>query len=217
MNFQQVHPPGRAPQPVAMGSTQLHTSRPLSSADEAGPVAKKLRSAAPQPEMARSSKPLKLTVDEPLKKARVRPALKFSNPFSSSGRPSQPPIPSRAASGTGKSNNHALVSSTGTRRSTRLNSGTTTKQPYGSKVRKDLPCFPKVLTLHNSTLQTETDGGNPHSTYALARWSQIWMKTSRPLIRPLRPRLPTLHDQRHPLHPAIGLQRTSKPHKRRTR
>ncbi|KAJ7940806.1 hypothetical protein B0H13DRAFT_1940027 [Mycena leptocephala] len=127
MTFQQVHPPGRS------GTTQPHTSRPLSSADEAGPVAKKLRSTAPQPEMARSSKPLKLTVDEPLKKARARPALKFPNLFSSSGRPSQPPIPSRSVSGTGKSNNHSLASSTATRRSTRLNSGTSVKQPYGSK------------------------------------------------------------------------------------
>ncbi|KAJ6546518.1 hypothetical protein DFH09DRAFT_1507211 [Mycena vulgaris] len=122
MNFQPVHPPGRS-QPLSTGSTQPHTSRPLSSADEAGPVAKKLRSAAPQPEMARSSKPLKITVDEPLKKARARPALKFSNLLSLG----------QAASGTGKSNNHSLASSTATRRSTRLNSGTTTKQPYGPK------------------------------------------------------------------------------------
>ncbi|KAJ6496520.1 hypothetical protein C8R47DRAFT_1114393 [Mycena vitilis] len=130
--FQQVHPPARS-QPLPPGTSQPHTSRPLSSADEAGPVAKKLRSTAPQPEMARSSKPLKLTVDEPPKKARSRPALKFSNIFSSSGRPSQPPIPSRPTSGIGKSNNHSLASSTATRRSTRLNSGTTVKQPYGSK------------------------------------------------------------------------------------
>ncbi|KAJ7752015.1 hypothetical protein B0H16DRAFT_1419180 [Mycena metata] len=128
LTFQQVHPPGRS----TSGTTQPHTSRPLSSADEAGPVAKKLRSTAPQPEMARSSKPLKLTVDEPVKKARARPALKFSNLFSSSGRP-QPPIPSRPTSGTGKSNNHSLASSTATRRSTRLNSGSSVKQPYGSK------------------------------------------------------------------------------------
>ncbi|KAJ6630660.1 hypothetical protein B0H10DRAFT_2160078 [Mycena sp. CBHHK59/15] len=85
MTFQQVHPPGRSQLPVS-GSTQMHTSRPLSSADEAGPVAKKLRSAAHQPDMHRSSKPLKLAVDESLKKARARPALKFANFFSSSGR-----------------------------------------------------------------------------------------------------------------------------------
>ncbi|KAJ7098078.1 hypothetical protein B0H15DRAFT_823995 [Mycena belliarum] len=108
INFQQVHPPARS-QPPAIGSQ--HMSRPLSSADEAGPVAKKLRSAAPQPEMARSSKPLKITVGEALKK---------------------PPIP-RSASGTGKSNNHSVASSTATRRSTRLNSGTATKPPYGAK------------------------------------------------------------------------------------
>jgi anaphase-promoting complex subunit 3 len=137
ITFHQVHPPARS-QSSAAGPSQLHTSRPLSSADEAGPVAKKLRSTAPQPEMARSSKPLKLTVDEPLKKARARPALKLSNLFSSSGRSSQPPIPSRSTSGTGKSTNHAGALGTGTRRSTRLNSGTTVKQPYGSKVGEDL-------------------------------------------------------------------------------
>ncbi|KAF8212407.1 hypothetical protein K438DRAFT_1806461 [Mycena galopus ATCC 62051] len=109
MTFQ--HPSARS-QLLAAGPSQLHTSRPLSSADEAGPVAKKLRSTAPQPEMARSSKPLKLTVDEPLKK---------------------PPIPPRPTIGTGKTNNHSGALGTGTRRSTRLNSGTTVKQPYGSK------------------------------------------------------------------------------------
>ncbi|KAJ7285681.1 hypothetical protein C8J57DRAFT_1285528 [Mycena rebaudengoi] len=133
ITFQQVHPPAGRSQPPVPGSSQLHTSRPLSSADEAGPVAKKLRSAAHQPEMARTSKPLKLAVDEPLKKARARPALKFANFFSSSGRPSQPPIPSRTASAAGKSNNHNLASSTATRRSTRLNSGPSSKLPYGSK------------------------------------------------------------------------------------
>ncbi|KAJ7489869.1 hypothetical protein B0H11DRAFT_2010754 [Mycena galericulata] len=100
ITFQQVHPPGRS-QP---GPSQPHTSRPLSSADEAGPVAKKLRSTAPQPDVARSSKPLKLTVEEPVKK---------------------PPIP-RAASAAAT---RAAKSNSATRRSTRLNSGTTSKQP----------------------------------------------------------------------------------------
>ncbi|KAJ7738514.1 hypothetical protein DFH07DRAFT_841056 [Mycena maculata] len=103
ITFQQVHPPGRS-QPIAGGSTQQHTSRPLSSADEAGPVAKKLRSAAPQPEMARSSKSLKLTVDEPMKK---------------------PPLPRAATSAAAT---RATKSTSATRRSTRLNSGASTKQ-----------------------------------------------------------------------------------------
>ncbi|KAJ7219122.1 hypothetical protein GGX14DRAFT_434695 [Mycena pura] len=127
--FQQVHPPGR-PQPTA--AHQAHLSRPLSSADEAGPVLKKLRSTAPQPEASRSSKPLKLTIDEPLKKARARPVLKFSDIVSSLNRLSQPPISSRAASGTGKSINQSAASSAAIRRSMRSNNAAG-KQAYGSK------------------------------------------------------------------------------------
>ncbi|KAK7014999.1 TPR-like protein [Favolaschia claudopus] len=128
ITFQHSHPPAR---PQA-GPSQPPISRPLSSADEAGPIAKKLRSTAPQTEGLRPSKPLKLlTVDDPLKKARERSVLKLSNLFSSSGRSSQPPLPSRPVSGAGKSNNSG--SGTGTRRSTRLNSGIGTKLPYGSK------------------------------------------------------------------------------------
>ncbi|KAJ7063147.1 hypothetical protein C8F01DRAFT_1219302 [Mycena amicta] len=120
--FQQVHPPGRShPQP--------NSSRPLSSADEAGPVAKKLRSAAPQAESSRSTKPLKLAADEPLKKAGSRPTLKFSSLFSSSARPSQPSTSSRTAS----SNHVAASSSATTRRSARSNSGTSSKLGYTSK------------------------------------------------------------------------------------
>ncbi|KAF7295067.1 TPR-REGION domain-containing protein [Mycena indigotica] len=121
--FQQVHPPGRQ---------QSNPSRPLSSADEAGPVAKKLRSAAPQQESSRTNKPSKLSVDEPLKKAGSRPALKLSSLFSSSARSSQPSTSSRAAS---SSNNHVGTSSstTTTRRSGRPNNSTSSKPGYVSK------------------------------------------------------------------------------------
>ncbi|KAF7322845.1 TPR-REGION domain-containing protein [Mycena chlorophos] len=102
--FQQVHPPGRSqPQP--------NSSRPLSSADEAGPVAKKLRSAAPQAESSKSSKPTKGLVDDASKK------------------------PSSSSRAGGSSSNHVGVASstTGTRRSARSNSGTTSKPGYTSK------------------------------------------------------------------------------------
>ena len=113
------------------------SSRPLSSADEAGPVPKKLRSTSRQPETHKSSKPDKrldrTTLDEPSKKA--RPALPFANLFSSSGRPPQPPA--RATSGVaGKTN---LVSiNLPTRRSTRLLSGAGSKPAQSSKARASL-------------------------------------------------------------------------------
>ncbi|KAF7304666.1 TPR-REGION domain-containing protein [Mycena kentingensis (nom. inval.)] len=70
-------------QQVASARSQhANASRPLSSADEAGPVAKKLRSAAPHAESSRSTKPPRLTVDEPQKKAGARPSQYFL-PFSS--------------------------------------------------------------------------------------------------------------------------------------
>lgn len=132
-SFQQIHRASRS-QPTASGPTQPPTSRPLSSADEAGPVPKKLRSNVRQPEAVKSSKPNKLTTDDPLKKARARPALTFANIFSSPGRRSQPTSSHRTAAGTGKSNNPPVNPNVATRRSTRLLSGSGTKQPHSSKV-----------------------------------------------------------------------------------
>ncbi|KAE9384512.1 hypothetical protein BT96DRAFT_652027, partial [Gymnopus androsaceus JB14] len=109
-------------------SQHQHTTRPLSSAEETGPMPKKLRSTAPQHTL-KPSKPLKLSIDDPMKKARTRPALMSSNSFSSSNNRSQPSVTSRAAPPAGKSNNPANVS---TRRSTRLLSGAGSK--HASKV-----------------------------------------------------------------------------------
>ncbi|KAF7966200.1 hypothetical protein HWV62_39684, partial [Athelia sp. TMB] len=128
MSFLQPPRPTRA-QAVASGSFQTATSRPLSSADEAGPVPKKLRPTLRQPSKIKSSKP---TIEEPPKKARARPALKFANFFSSSGRRSQSSTSSRLnIAGAAKaerppsSNSNSNIA---TRRSTRLLSGNGAKQ-----------------------------------------------------------------------------------------
>ncbi|KAF9227878.1 TPR-like protein [Gyrodon lividus] len=103
-------------------------ARPLSSADETGPVQKRLRSTTRQQsiEMVKC-KPSKPSVDEPLKKARARPALKFANIFSSPGRRSQSIQNSRNTTGVGKNERHPGNNGVGPRRSTRLLSGVTSK------------------------------------------------------------------------------------------
>ncbi|CAK5279633.1 unnamed protein product [Mycena citricolor] len=120
LTFHQVHPPARP-------HGQLpHVSRPLSSADEAGPVPKKLRSTAPPGETDRPIKPLKGGVDELSKKV---PAL------------------SRPIAGSSKSSGHASTTVPGTRRSTRLNSGTG-KAAHVSKVGVAIPagsCSPLMI------------------------------------------------------------------------
>ncbi|EKM83048.1 hypothetical protein AGABI1DRAFT_111570 [Agaricus bisporus var. burnettii JB137-S8] len=116
--LQQVHAPH-----------QNHASRPLSSADEAGPMPKRLRSTSHQAEVIKS-KSSKLNSDNPSKKARARPALLFANIFSSSGRRSQHAAPSRNANAPGKGNIQSNVPTLAPRRSTRLLSGTGAKQPH---------------------------------------------------------------------------------------
>jgi anaphase-promoting complex subunit 3 len=123
-SYLQPHRPSR--QASTSGNVQPPASRPLSSADEAGPVPKKMRSTVRQPA---KPKPTKLSAEEPLKKARARPALKFANFFSSSGRRSQPTASSRTAStGLGKNDRIPSNSSIATRRSSRLLSGNGSKQ-----------------------------------------------------------------------------------------
>jgi len=128
-NSFQVHRNSRS-QPTNI-PTQT-TSRSLSSADEAGPVTKKMRSTAQQSEGLKS-KPSKASLDDSLKKARARPALSFANIFSSSGRRSQQTTSSRTNVAPGKSNAQAASGHAATRRSTRLLSGTGPKLP-SSKV-----------------------------------------------------------------------------------
>ncbi|KAG6845175.1 hypothetical protein H0H87_012732 [Tephrocybe sp. NHM501043] len=127
-SFQQAHRATRS-QPANIGSllAQAPVQRPLSSADEAAPHPKRQRSTARLPEAIKNSVlHNKSSVDDPLKKARARPALIFANIFSSSGRRSQPTTSSRTT-GLGKSTAPPLVTNVGTRRSTRLHSGTSAK------------------------------------------------------------------------------------------
>lgn len=103
-------------------------ARPLSSADETGPVQKRLRSTTRQRSIdLAKSKSSKLVADEPLKKARARPALKFANIFSSPGRRSQP-VPTLRNVVVAKNERHPGNNGVGPRRSTRLLSGTLGKQ-----------------------------------------------------------------------------------------
>ncbi|KAK0210591.1 hypothetical protein DFS33DRAFT_1294196 [Desarmillaria ectypa] len=120
-NLQHRHT--RTQSSVQASSSQTHFSRPLSSADEAGPVPKKLRSTR-QTEPSKHSKSLKQNGDDPQKKARARQGFHFSNLFSSSSRRSQQS--SRISAVPGKLGNSA---SNATRRSTRLLSGTKQAKP----------------------------------------------------------------------------------------
>lgn len=65
--FQQAHRSTRS-QSLMPGSNHPHFTRPLSSAEETGPVTKKLRSAVRQPDATKSSKPLKSAMEDPSKK-----------------------------------------------------------------------------------------------------------------------------------------------------
>lgn len=114
--------------------SQIQPSRPLSSADEAGPLPKRLRSTARHAEAAKA-KSTKVPDDDSSKKARARPALIFANIFSSSGRRSQPVTTVRSIAGVGKSNAPTSAINLATRRSTRLLGGATTKQSHILKVR----------------------------------------------------------------------------------
>lgn len=132
-------------QPTTL-AVQPPAVRPLSSADEAGPVTKKLRSTVRQRTAPPSStaadthlKPSKSTGTVPVasgagptddrtksSKARARPALTIANIFSSSGRPAQNAAASSRSHvvGLGKPTTGATA-----RRSSRLQSG-------GSKIAK---------------------------------------------------------------------------------
>jgi len=128
-NSFQIHRTSRS-QPTNPIPTQT-VSRPLSSADEAGPVTKRLRSTSQHPETLKT-KASKSSLDDTLKKARARPALSFANIFSSSGRRSQSTTSSRTNVAPGKSNAQPTAGHIPTRRSTRLLSGT--QKPPSSKV-----------------------------------------------------------------------------------
>jgi hypothetical protein len=104
-------------------------TRPLSSADETGPVTKKLRSTNMRPRAVdgvKSTSSIPLTMNDRSKKARARPALTLANIFSSSGRRSQSTATSSRLNNNNK-NVHELPSNPGipTRRSSRLLTGPT--------------------------------------------------------------------------------------------
>ncbi|KAI0361880.1 protein prenylyltransferase [Trametes cingulata] len=148
--------------------------RPLSSADEAGPVTKKLRSNARQRSAASSStaaeahhlKPSKsagalpaAADDRPKSsKARARPALTNANLFSSSGRPAQnAAAPSRShAHGVGKT-----ATGTGTRRSTRLQSGGSRLTSRTTARDRRRPATNARSQSHDSGLEEEPGGTEP--------------------------------------------------------
>lgn len=142
----QMAPRGLRVDDVPAGPSQP-PARPLSSADETGPVQKRLRSTTRQRSVdLAKSKPSKLVVDEPLKKARARPALKFANIFSSPGRRSQPIQNLRSVVGVGKNERHPGNNGVGPRRSTRLLSGPMSKQ--AGKVRFSSCYYMKSSILH---------------------------------------------------------------------
>lgn len=93
--------------------------------DESGPLQKRLRPTTRQKSIeAAKPKSAKLIVHDPLKKARARPALTFTNIFSSPCRRSQPVQISKVAAKNERNvENIALVP----RRSSRLLSGTIIK------------------------------------------------------------------------------------------
>ncbi|KAF9476333.1 TPR-like protein [Pholiota conissans] len=132
-----------------------NVSRPLSSADEAGPATKKLRPTVSQPDVLKAMKS-KSSSDDPLKKARARPALSFANIFSSSGRRSQSTTSSRANLLHGKSNTQSTAH-VATRRSSRLIGGTTvtSKPTYTSK--HTLRDRRTRQTAHSRNRSTESD------------------------------------------------------------
>ncbi|EDR10957.1 uncharacterized protein LACBIDRAFT_315993 [Laccaria bicolor S238N-H82] len=154
-NSIQVHRTSRS-QPTVSNPIQAPAPRPLSSADEAGPVPKRLRSTTRQPEAVKP-KPSKSSLDDPLKKARARPALSFANIFSSSDGRSQPTTSSRTNLGPGKSS--AQTSHIPTRRSTRLLSGTGPKLPHTSKnpATRDRDRRRQAAQPRNKSIESERD------------------------------------------------------------
>ncbi|KAI0831089.1 protein prenylyltransferase [Trametes gibbosa] len=149
--------------------------RPLSSADEAGPVTKKLRSTArqrpaPTSTTAAESHPLKPSKsagalpaaadDRPRgSKARARPALTNANLFSSSGRSAQNTAASSRLQALGTSKPAA---GTGTRRSTRLQSTTGRKLAVKTATRRRRPVQARSQShSHDSGLEEEPGGPTP--------------------------------------------------------
>ncbi|TEB36224.1 TPR-like protein [Coprinellus micaceus] len=110
---------------------QTNIPRPLSSADEAGPVQKRLRSTAGRQIESSKAKSTTKTVDDPLKKARARQALSFANNLSTSN--SQPASNTRGTSAVAKPTSQASTNPATTRRSNRLQSGSGAKQLHLNK------------------------------------------------------------------------------------
>ncbi len=218
-------------QPTTL-AVQPPAVRPLSSADEAGPVTKKLRSTVRQriapPSSAAADthlKPSKSTGILPVasgpgltgdrtksSKARARPALTIANIFSSSGRPAQ----NTAAS----SRSHAVglgkpATGAAARRSSRLQSG-------GSKIAKVSKLDPSVLTGSSIIsgrlyeIEDELRRRHAHNRTSRAQRRNLGVRNYRHSSRP-RLSLKTRTRSRLRLHRAYGRRNRSRLPKKHTR
>jgi anaphase-promoting complex subunit 3 len=136
---------------------QTNIPRPLSSADEAGPVQKRLRSTAGRQIESSKAKSTTKTVDDPLKKARARQALSFANNLSTSN--SQPASNTRGTSAVAKPTSQASTNPATTRRSNRLQSGSGAKQLHLNKVSNGTVIAEHQLMFSSTLLQHETAEG----------------------------------------------------------
>ncbi|ESK96921.1 20s cyclosome subunit (nuc2 cdc27) [Moniliophthora roreri MCA 2997] len=138
--FHQIHRTSRS-QPVIPTSTQQHITRPLSSADEAGPIPKKLRSAAVQPEPGKPIKTLKAAGEDISRKG-------LNTKSSSLTKANQ-------------------SSASNVRRSTRLQSTSGSKQAKPSNNRRRPPVHGRSKSIE-SEMDDDTEGAYPPSPPAVA-------------------------------------------------
>ncbi|KAK7054944.1 anaphase-promoting complex subunit cdc27 [Paramarasmius palmivorus] len=139
--FHQIHRTSRS-QPIIPTSNQQQITRPLSSADEAGPIPKKLRSAAVQPEPPKPIKTLKAAGEDISRKGL------------------------NAKASTSTKNNQASTSNV-VRRSTRLQSTSGSKQSKSSNNRRRQLAHGRSKSIE-SEMDDDTEGAYPPSPPAVA-------------------------------------------------
>lgn len=113
---------------------------------------KRLRSTTGRQTESSKAKSTTKTVDDPLKKARARPALSFANILCSQ---SQPASNTRGTSALAKNTTTANANPPPTRRSNRLQSGSGAKQLHLNKVRDDRVPAEHQLMFSSTLLQHE--------------------------------------------------------------